>query len=138
MLLCFRKNLLDPTLFGSNQNRKKVKKKSIYSYLTRVTASKKLINYSKTSNLMTNLDWRKKEKVKENRVKLNKNKLIFIQFYFTLFFLLPFQSNRLLNYCLQIFVNLLPKEKNPEKRTWDSVDSKDREEARVVVNGAVV
>ena len=41
---------------------------------------------------MTNLDWRKKEKVKENRVKLNKNKLIFIQFYSTLFFFLPFQS----------------------------------------------
>ena len=59
-----------PLYLEATKKEKKSKEKSIYSYLTRVIASKKLINYSKTFNLMAHLNWKKKES-KRKQSKIN-------------------------------------------------------------------
>lgn len=83
-----RKNLLDPTPFGSNEGKKKFTLNQLVQ-----PHPKKLIDYSQNIQPLP----------------------IAFRYSWT-----------------------LPKEKNPEKRICDSVDSKDREEVCVVVNGAVV
>lgn len=83
-----RKNLFDPTPFGSNEGKKKFTLNQLVQ-----PHPKKLIDYSQNIQPLP----------------------IAFRYSWT-----------------------LPKEKNPEKRICDSVDSKDREEVCVVVNGAVV